>query len=270
MSIFQDHFSMLSELERLAAMVQDPVRRRELGAEQWPTAMMAFSLLISNDPDRLDEALEVYPFFREKTPLKERLKSLSLLENFTRSRKGEGWRSFLPYALGDEELISLRAAKLTTLMAKPEEGERFTGVRELVRLLQQREDAPKTLLCAAFELADLRVEPLLEPLLDLPAAQLEGLLPASQANRLSCNWMLKLLEHRPELAGLVADSLCAMGQTPQVLDLAMPIPTWAFESPKCQPLHGWTSAEYYARMLPSLQGRLSEDALRRVRDAWGA
>ena len=32
MSIFQDHFSMLSEMERLAAMAQDPARRPHDGA----------------------------------------------------------------------------------------------------------------------------------------------------------------------------------------------------------------------------------------------
>ena len=61
-----------------------------------------------------------------------------------------------------------------------------------------------------------------------------------------------------------------MGSTPEVLDVAMPIPTWSFSSPKCQPLHGWTAPEYFARMLPSLSGRLSEEQLGRVRSAWGA
>ena len=32
---------MLSELERLAAMVLDPVRIHEIGTDQWPLAMIA-------------------------------------------------------------------------------------------------------------------------------------------------------------------------------------------------------------------------------------
>lgn len=261
---------MLSEMERLAAMAQDPARRLQMGPAEWPMAMMAFSLLVSNDPSRLDEVLEIYPLFREKTSAAERVKSLALLEAFIRQRKGEGWRAMLGYALGDEPAVSLRAAKLVTLMAKPEEGERFTGVRELVRLLMQRSDAPKTLLSAVLDLADLRVEPLLEPLFGMDGERLAKLLPAAMANRLSCNWTLSLLEKRPELAELVTASLCAMGSTPEVLDVAMPIPTWSFSSPKCQPLHGWTAPEYFARMLPSLSGRLSEEQLGRVRSAWGA
>ncbi len=261
---------MLSEVERLAAMAQDPARRLTMGPAEWPMAMMAFSLLVSNDPSRLDEVLEIYPLFREKTSAAERVKSLALLEAFIRQRKGEGWRAMLGYALGDEPAVSLRAAKLVTLMAKPEEGERFTGVRELVRLLMQRSDAPKTLLSAVLDLADLRVEPLLEPLFGMDGERLAKLLPAAMANRLSCNWTLSLLEKRPELAELVTASLCAMGSTPEVLDVAMPIPTWSFSSPKCQPLHGWTAPEYFARMLPSLSGRLSEEQLGRVRSAWGA
>ena len=55
---------MLSEMERLAAMAQDPARRLTMGPAEWPMAMMAFSLLVSNDPSRLDEVLEIYPLFR--------------------------------------------------------------------------------------------------------------------------------------------------------------------------------------------------------------
>lgn len=261
---------MLSELERLAAMVQDPVRRRELGAVEWPLAMMAFALLISNDASRLGEALEVYPLFLKHTDEAARLKSLALLENFIKTRKGEGWRAFIPYALADTPAVSLRAAKLVTLMAKPEEGERFTGVKALVRLLQQREDAPQTLLAALLDLADLRVEPFLEPLWHLPEAQLARLLPVGEANRLSCNWLISLLHHRPELTPLVTTSLAAMAHTPVVLDVVVPVPVWSYESPKVQPLHGWTPAEYFARMRPQLEGVLSSEQLEDLRRAYQA
>ena len=195
-----------------------------MGPAEWPMAMMAFSLLVSNDPSRLDEVLEIYPLFREKTSAAERVKSLALLEAFIRQRKGEGWRAMLGYALGDEPAVSLRAAKLVTLMAKPEEGERFTGVRELVRLLMQRSDAPKTLLSAVLDLADLRVEPLLEPLFGMDGERLAKLLPAAMANRLSCNWTLSLLEKRPELAELVTASLCAMAARPKCSTWPCPSP----------------------------------------------
>lgn len=261
---------MLSELERLAAMVQDPQRRLELGAVEWPLAMMAFCLLISNDESRLDEALEVYPLFLSHTEESARQKSLALLENFIKMRKGEGWRAFLPYALADTEGIAKRAASLAILMAKPEEGERYTGVRTLVKLLQQRKDAPRALMAAVLDLADLRVEPLLEPLLSLPESRLEELLPASLANRLSCNWTLSLLKRRPGLASLVTDILCAMAHTPVVMDVIVPVPVWSFESPKVQPLHGWTPSEYFARMQPELEPVLNDSQLELVRQAYQA
>lgn len=270
MGIHQDNFTMLSELERLAAMVQDPQRRLELGAVEWPLAMMAFCLLISNDESRLDEALEVYPLFLSHTEETARQKSLSLLENFIKMRKGEGWRAFIPYALSDTETIAKRAAGLVILMAKPEEGERFTGVQTLVKLLQQRADATRALLAAIFDLADLRVEPLLAPLLALPESRLGELLPASMANRLSCNWILSLLKQRPELSTLVTDSLCAMANTPVVMDVVVPVPVWSFESPKVQPLHGWTPAEYFARMRPELEPVLSPEQLEEVKQAYQA
>ena len=55
MGLYQDNFTGLSELERLAAMAHDPVRVHEIGADQWPLTMMACGLMASNDEEKLEE-----------------------------------------------------------------------------------------------------------------------------------------------------------------------------------------------------------------------
>ena len=55
-----------------------------------------------------------------------------------------------------------------------------------------------------------------------------------------------------------------------VIDLVMPIPTWAYTKPAPQPLHGWTRAEYFPRMLPVLSRHLTEAQISRLKVAFGA
>ncbi len=274
MSIYQDHFSMLSELERLAAMVQDPVRVQEIGADQWPLAMVACALMTSNDPSRLDDNLIAYRIFAAKTPAASRKASLTQLTRFIIARKGEGWRAILPYALAEPDAaLARKAAMQVATLAQPGEQQSLSGVAELVELLVKRETAPADLLDALLSLSDMRVLPLLAPLAVLPADRLAKLMAALQtpANRLSCTWLASMPALYPELAEPVADALCrtAVGAG-VILDITLPIPSWAFRSASPQPLHGWTPAEYFARMLPELAPTLSAEQLAAVRAAYGA
>ncbi len=276
MGIFQDNFSMLSELERLAAMVQDPVRVQEIGADQWPLAMMACALMTSNDPGRLEDNLIAYRIFASKTPAASRKASLAQLTRFITARKGEGWRAFLPYALMEPEAaISRKTAMLIATLAQPTDAAPLRGVTELVQLLQQRAMAPTTLLDALLSLSDMRVLPLLSPLAELPAEELAPRINALQvtANRLSCTWLTSLLAQgtHATLAQPAADALCRMAVGASVIiDLTLPIPSWAFQNPAPQPLHGWTPAEYFARMKPELTTVLSPEQLAAVQAAYGA
>ncbi len=274
MSIYQDHFAMLSELERLAAMVQDPVRVQEIGADQWPLAMMACALMTSNAPSRLEDNLIAYRIFAAKTPAASRKASLAQLTRFITARKGEGWRAILPYALMEPDAaIARKAALQIATLAQPTEQERLRGVTELVELLLKRDNAPTALLDALLSLSDMRVLPLLYPLDSLPAERLERLVNSlhTTANRLSCTWLAGLPARHAELAEPATAALCRIAAGAGVIiDLTLPMPSWAFQNPAPQPLHGWTPAEYFARMKPELEPALSAAQLAQVQAAYGA
>ena len=274
MSIFQDNFDSLSELERLAAMAHDPVRIHEIGQEQWPLAMMACGLMASNDEEKQAENLDIYPVFAEKTSVASRRGSMQMLCRFIASRKGEGWKSLLPYILCEPapEVASKAALHLVTL-AQPAPDTPLSGVQELVRCIKDDDaldNAP--MLNTLLSLADMRAMPLLQPLCALPQERLEDLLDAISipANHLACQWLLSALESCPAAAQHVADALCRiMPAAPTILDVALPIPFWAFDKPQPQPLHGWSREEYFPRMLTELQKHLSAEQIDAVRTACG-
>ena len=265
---------MLSELERLAAMVQDPARVQEIGADEWPLAMIACGLVTCNDPDRLQENLDAYSIFASKVGAAGRKGSLAQLVRFITARKGDGWRALLPYALQEPEPVLSRAAamQLATL-AQPQETEKLAGVAELARLLVRRAATPATVLEALLSLSDMRVQPHIAALYTLPASRLGALLSAVSPapNHLSYTWVLGALTAQPQLADEVVALLERMASaTTAVMDIVLPIPTWAFEKPAPQPLHGWIRAEYFPRMLPVLSAHLSEAQISRLRVAFGA
>lgn len=275
MGIFQDNFSSLSELERLAAMAHDPVRVHEIGADQWPLAMMACGLMASNDEEKQEENLGIYSIFVTKTTPAARKGSLVQLSRFISARRGEGWKSLLPYALEEtDSALSRRAAILIATLAQPSPSQQLAGVEEIARQLYREEsDAPVTMLEAVLSLSDMRVLPILEPLLMISSDRLSDWLQELNvpANRLACTWLLNVLAAHPDLADDVAAALCRMAPLSQVIiDLALPVPTWAFEKPTPEPLHGWSRPEYFARMLPELEPVLSADLLQQVRTAWSA
>ena len=274
MGLYQDNFSGLSELERLAAMAHDPVRVHEIGADQWPLTMMACGLMASNDEEKLEENFDIYDIFASKTTVAARRSSLVQLSRFISGRKGEGWKSMIPYATQEEdEALSRKAATYVATLAQPGPEQPLAGVEELVTRLVRDEFTPTTILDALLSMADMRLLPLLQPLLDVSAERLEDLLDEVEAtpNRLSLTFVLHALETRPDLAESVTDALCRMAPlAPVVMDLALPVPTWAFEKPTPQPLHGWSLPEYYARMLPELTPHLDAEQIQRVKVAFKA
>lgn len=274
MGLYQDNFTGLSELERLAAMAHDPVRVHEIGADQWPLTMMACGLMASNDEEKLEENFDIYDIFASRTTVAARKSSLVQLSRFISGRKGEGWKSMVPYATNEpDEALSRKAATYVATLAQPGPQEPLVGVQELVSYLVRDDSTPATLLDALLCMADMRVLPLLQPLLELPEERVAGLLDdlATTPNRLSLTFLLRVLETHPGLAEEVTDALCRVAPlSPVILDLALPVPTWAFEKANPQPLHGWTAPEYFARMLPELSPALDAVQLQRVREAFRA
>ena len=275
MSIYQDNFDSLSELERLAAMAHDPVRIHEIGQEQWPLAMMACGLMASNDEEKQEENLDIYPVFAEKTSVESRRTSMQMLCRFISSRKGEGWKSLLPYFLCEPDAALARKASLNLLtLAQPAPDTQLAGIVELVRCIKAGDALDNgPMLNAILSLADMRAIKLLEPLCDLSDVSLGALVDDIDlpANHLACQWLLHVVESHLDLAQEVADALCRIApQAPGIMDLVLPIPFWAFEKPAPQPLHGWTNAEYFPRLLPVLEKYLSPEQTAQVQAAFGA
>ncbi len=267
---------MLSELERLAAMVQDPARVQEIGADEWPLAMIACGLVTSNDPDRLQDNIAAYSIFVSRVSPEGRKGSLAQLVRFVTARKGDGWRALLPYALAEPEpVLSRTAAMQIATLAQPAPGtdDKLTGIVELGRLLRARRDVPAAVLEALLGLSDMRVLPVLEALYELPIDRLEELISTitPSGNHLSFSWVQGALAAHPSLAVAVTALLERMAAaTTVVIDLVLPIPTWAYAKPAPQPLHGWTPAEYFARMLPVLSKHLSPEQISALRCAFQA
>lgn len=274
MGLYQDNFTGLSELERLAAMAHDPVRVHEIGADQWPLTMMACGLMASNDEEKLEENFDIYDIFVGQTTVAARKSSLIQLSRFIAGRKGEGWKAMIPYATQElDDALSRKAATYVLTLAQPGPTEHLAGVQELVTRLVRDKFTPTTLLDAILSMADMRVLPLLQPLFEVDADRMEEFLMdlATTPNRLSLTFVLQALAVYPSLAEEATEALCRMAPlAPVILDLALPVPTWAFEKPTPQPLHGWIPAEYFARMLPELQPALDADQLQRVREAFKA
>lgn len=280
MGLFQDQTDSLSELRRLAALVMDPVRLHEIGASQWPLAMIAYGLITCNDTDKLEYSLGIYPRFVHYTPATERLRCLSQLSRFIVQRKGDGWRAFICFALADPD-ASLRrhAAFLIATLAPPTTAERFTGIEELCNLLsiplpEPVEPLPSRtpLLDATLSLSDLRFLPVLRTVISLENEEtLRTRLAELDAtpNALSCEWLLDCLDAHPGLHADICGTLCRIApKAEQIVDLILPVPTWQYAKPVPQTLHGWTRPEYFQRMLHRLAPHMDNDGIDRIRNAW--
>lgn len=277
MGLFQDQTDSLSELRRLAALVQDPNRLHEIGKAQWPLAMISYGLATCNDESNFDYSLEIYPHFVSHTQPSERLRTLRQLSEFITRRKGDGWRAFVNFALADPlDEIRRQAAFLIATLVPSTESEEFCGISEVVRLwcLPQQEGLPSAtpLMDAVLSLSDKRFLPhLTKHLSSVPQEKLSDTLKGlnTSLNILSGEWLLACLDLRPETAENVCMAFCRLAQqTEQVLDLVLPIPSWQFQNPAPQPLHGWTRSEYFPRILPRIQEKLSVEQIERMRQAF--
>lgn len=273
MSLHQDHFSMLSEMERLAAMALDAVRVRELEADQWPTAIAAAALLAGGDEMRREELARAYDTFTACTPVQARATALVQMTKFISAGKGNGWRGLLPFAERDPHApLRRKAAVFTATLATPSEAERFNGIAELVSRLQQPE-TPTTILDALLGLGDMRFLPHLQKLYTQDEETLRRRLGEVEVvlNHAACQWLLGLLQAHPALAAEVSALLVRTAPgTPVFIDLTMPVPSWEFRNAAPQPLHGWTPQEYFARLLPGLQTYLTAEQTADVRRAFSA
>ena len=252
MGLLRDREEELPELQRLLLRVKDPARRAAISPEQWPTAMVAYALDMSEDPAMLTEGLEVYAEFARQSPPTDRASALAQLGRFVTARRGEGWRALLLFVLGERQQTQLctRAATMTLTLAPPGDESRFPGAAVLAHLVEQGLGAPG-ILSALLSVSDLRLLPLLSPLCSLPADTLAPLIRglSTTVNSLSAEWLLRAQEAQPTLESLVTDAFIRLAaKTPLVADLVYPIPTWAFTNPTPQPLHAWTLSEFLPRM----------------------
>lgn len=282
MGLYQDQTDQLSELRRLAALVSDPIRIHEIGADQWPLAMIAYGLTTCNDETRLEESVRVYQQFLKHVPSTARLRCLSQLSQFITQRKGDGWRALLCFALADPE-ASLRrhAAFLICTLARPSTSHKFLGIISLVESIIKKETTEEStlpsksaLLDTLLSLSDLRPLPLLRKIIDnCSSSQLNTLINNLDCppNALSCEWLLQCLEAHPELATNIAQTLIFMApKSEEIIDLILPIPTWEFKQAAPQHLHGWTIAEFFPRMETRLTPHMDSAQLIAIETAWKA
>ena len=274
MGLYQDQTNALSEIKRLAALVLDPMRRLDIGDDQWPLAIIAYGLATCNN-FKYQESLEIYQTFESKCPSQEiRCRCLLQLAQFVRQRQGNGWRALLPFAIADsDETVCRQAAFLTITLAEPSSDESFVGAVELLKLIVAPScKNPQALLDALLGLGDLRFMPYLDKFAAaVRPAQLQAFLEKSSAipNALSCGWMLKLLDSQPSLTDTLVRCFIAMpARAEQILDVVVPIPSWKFKNSSIQPLHGWSRPEYFARMLNQFSRNLSPQQIENIRAAW--
>ncbi len=274
MAMHQDHFSVLSETVRLAAMALDAGRVHELGSDQWPVAMVAASLSAAEDESRRADLRRAYAVFMQKNGAQARAASVAQLARFVAANKGNGWRAFEPFAMLDFEAALRRKAAVYMATLAPVAGDaRFAGVAELVCKLREDADAPVSMLEALLSLGDMRFLPLLESLYACEKQRVEHWLQVLDVvpNHLACQWLLGLLEAHTDLARYVTAALVRMGgKATVVIDLILPVPAWAYKSAAPQPLHGWTPSEYAERLQARLQEHLNAQLWQEVRAAFGA
>ncbi len=279
MGLFQDQTDSLSELKRLAALVTDSSRRDEIGAAEWPLAMIAYGLVTCNDRHRLPEGIEIYALFQTQCTVDARRKCAQQLAAFIKQRRGDGWRALLPFALADKDAaIRRQAAFLIYTLAAPTADERFTGVAAMLELIATAPlpgtQCPAPALEALLSMGDLRMMPYLTAFAaQIPTDRLSALIANTQSapTALACEWLTDTVVKHPEQADAVAKALCAMPLTAKdVMDVIIPIPTWQFKSTAVQPLHSWTCPEYWLRIKERLATTLNSKQLQDLEAHWTA
>ncbi len=280
MSIYQDYLSSLSELERLAELTRLPHLLEKITDEEWPLAMLACSLHHGQQPEMLSHTRTVYRVYQSRVALPTRAQMLATLAGFLMGQQGRAWRALIACALEDEDaLLRRQAASLIATLSPEDEAkkEAHLGLRALIELLISEKDAPSSLVEAILSIADRRVAPYANELLDrLPEGEvlrhLDGL--SVPPNQLYFDWLCRTLsqysqcsqadrvDQADQLKTHVLDCLARSVQGhEEVIDLVLPMPSWKFKNAEAQPLHSWTRAEYYDRMLHALRAHLSDEQL---------
>ncbi len=279
MSLFQNHLQSLSELERLAELTRLPHLLPQIGAAEWPLAMLACCLHHGVDEDRETHVREVYRVFQTQCPAAQRVQGLAVLSSFLSQQKGRAWRALLAYALEDEALpIRREAANLIVTLAPEDEdvthaAQRLLGLRCLTDRLIAEPSAPTTLLDALMATADRRVSPHLDRLLDeLPEEQIIRHLGSISAppSQLYFDWLCLVLARYPETCRelVVACFIRTMTGHDEVVDNVLPMPRWKYRQPAPLPLHQWTRREYADRMEHALSPYFDETALAALKTAF--
>ncbi len=273
MSLHQQHLNSLSELERLAELTRIPHLLPQIGAEEWPLAMLACSLHHGTEEQMAAHVRLVYRSFQQHADLKQRAQSLAVLSNFLSKQQGRAWRALLAYALEDEQpVIRRQAAYLIATLAPEEEGSRepatrSLGLSTLRDCLLGEPHAPTSLLEALLNLADRRLASLLDSLTQqLPHATMQQHLEQLHAlpSQLYFDWLISLLSHASDQDSRQRISQCFIRSIQghdEVIDLVTPLPSWKFRQAQPQPLHQWTRHEYFERMRHALSPHYDADAL---------
>ncbi len=272
MGMMRDREAELSGLRLLLSRLEEPTRRAELSATEWNTAFSAWALENAGAEIPSQEAEKLYAAYRDAVPPEMRAQSLARLAAFISTRRGTGWQSLLYFVLGEQDNASLcsRAAYLVATLAPADDKQRFAGVRTVVQLLLDHEATPPAALDGLLAPADLRLLPDVEPLHALPEARLLLLLRGLDGtlNSLSSAWLLSLAQ-KPALREELTSALLRLAsRTSLVLDVVHPIPSWAFQSSAAQPLHAWSRADFFPRILPALTGVLLDSQITRLRQAF--
>ncbi len=272
MSIYQDYLSSLSELERLAELTRLPHLLEQISEEEWPLAMLACALHHGTKPEMLEHTRHVYRCYQSKVPLAIRMQGLATLAGFLMTNQGKAWRALIPCALEEEDRTIRRQASsfIATLAADSDaSGDSLVGVSTLTEMICDEKGAPSTALEALVNISDRRVAPSLEMVsgrLSSPAIAQHLRELQATPSQLYFDWLCSLLSHHPQLSSLIMECLVrSVSGHEEVIDLVLPMPSWKFKQAAAQPLHSWTRAEYFARMLHKLQDHLTAEQLEDLR-----
>lgn len=272
MGLFQDQTDSLSEIKRLAALVNNPARRAEIGSDQWPLAIIAYGLLTANIPQADKNDKEVYQQFLQVCPEERRLHALHQCLMFIKQSKGNAWQMLDIFLKEDSSpSIQLQAAFNIMTLAAPSNEERFPGVQHIVEFIRSSQSS--IALGALLSLSDLRFLPYATTLIEKESdqtLQTSIKMLESGPNALSCEWLVQCLEKHSSLHAEIYAILKKMPlKGDSVLDVIVPIPSWQFKADGIQALHSWTLPEYYLRMEARLTPFISKEQMEDLSVAWG-
>ena len=275
MGLERDRSSGLPGVEQLLSRLESSRERRSLSPDAWSAAIIALCLkeAAAYEGQLLLTAPDAFEDFVQLVPLDQRLNALSRLGSFIFSRRGQGWRALLLFALGENRVSTLcaYAAQLAVLNA-PDEGTFGVGALEISRMLCARSTLSPAALDGILDLGDLRLLPRLAPLDDLPDERLLFLLD-NLSGRLTClsaEWLVNQAS-REGLRESVTGALVRLARnTQKVQDNVHALPAWRVSGSSFAVLHEYELPEYGERLRPSLAPLLGENRFSRIIRAFGS